>query len=48
MLRRNSRLFSLGLFFALLGMAQQEDPVFRSDTRLVVLHATVVDSRAPL
>lgn len=48
MLRRNSRLFSLGLFFALLGMAQQEDPVFRSDTRLVVLHATVVDSKGAI
>jgi VWFA-related protein len=28
--------------------ASDEDPVFRSDTRLVVLHATVIDSRGRL
>lgn len=27
---------------------EQEDPVFRSDTRLVVLHATVVDSKGKI
>lgn len=27
---------------------QEQDPVFRSDTRLVVLHATVVDSRGKI
>jgi VWFA-related protein len=42
----------LAIGFALLvpaGVAQdQEDPVFRSDTRLVVLHATVIDKDGKL
>jgi len=45
MLRRNSCLTSfLAACLALAGsLAAQEAPVFRSDTRLVVLHASVVD-----
>jgi Ca-activated chloride channel homolog len=40
---RNKILIVLALTFATLMGQEQGDPVFRSDTRLVVLHATVVD-----
>ncbi|MEZ5402437.1 MAG: VWA domain-containing protein [Bryobacteraceae bacterium] len=36
------------LAFAQQATGAQEDPVFRSDTRLVVLHATVVDNKGRL
>jgi VWFA-related protein len=44
-MRLPSKLGSLLIAFLAFG---QDDPVFRSDTRLVVLHATVMDSRGRL
>jgi len=41
----NSRRSFLAAVFAAPAVFAQEDPVFRSDTRLVVLNATVVDSK---
>jgi len=43
----NRRLILFGALCAI-GLRAQEDPIFKSDTRLVVLHATVVDSKGNL
>lgn len=52
MLRRNKRLASIALILLSIGVLtafSQDDPAtFRSDTRLVVLHASVVDSKGKL
>ncbi len=52
MLRRNKRLASIALILISIGVLtafSQDDPAtFRSDTRLVVLHASVVDSKGKL
>lgn len=47
MLPNPSRRALLGglLGWPLLRAQEQEDPVFRSDTRLVLLHATVIDNK---
>jgi VWFA-related protein len=48
-MRRLIRLLAVGLFVFTIALPAQEDaPVFRSDTRLVVLHATVVDRNGNL
>lgn len=44
----NSRRSFLAAACACPALLAQEDPVFRSDTRLVVLHATVVDSKGKI
>lgn len=44
----NSRRSFLAAAFAAPALFAQEDPVFRSDTRLVVLHATVVDAKGKI
>ncbi len=46
--RNNSRRSFLAATLAAPFAFAQEDPVFRSDTRLVVLHATVVDNKGNL
>lgn len=46
--RFNSRRSFLAATLAAPALFAQEDPVFRSDTRLVVLHATVVDSKGKI
>lgn len=43
--RFNSRRSFLASLLAAPPLLAQEDPVFRSDTRLVVLHATVIDNK---
>lgn len=43
-----SLLLAVALLSALPLNAQQSDPVFRTDTRLVLLHASVVDRRGNL
>ncbi|MBI3472772.1 MAG: VWA domain-containing protein [Candidatus Solibacter usitatus] len=45
---RFSRLLPAGLMLPLLAQAQEQEAVFRAETRLVVLHATVVDSKGHL
>jgi Ca-activated chloride channel homolog len=46
--RFNSRFLLLAAAIFVGSLAAQEDPVFRSDTRLVVLNATVVDSKGKI
>lgn len=46
--RFNSRLVLLAAALFLNSLWAQEDPVFRSDTRLVVLNATVVDAKGKI
>jgi Ca-activated chloride channel homolog len=46
--RFNSRLFLLAAALSWNALWAQEDPVFRSDTRLVVLNATVVDAKGKI
>jgi VWFA-related protein len=53
MLRLNSRVIALAAAWFAVGASgqeapAQEDPVFRSDTRLVILNATVVDAKGNL